>query len=167
MNIKYCFRDTSCISGVDPSEAAEELARIHNEHGVLTPDNVLEVAEDEANPLHPAFEWDDKTAARRYRRKQAQELIYSVRVIREDGKKEPVYIHSQSCGGYKPTEEIVQRIDLYEEAYRKAMTRIGEAEHTLRVLEEIAQRHRPDSVKTITRAANAMLQVQRSMHEVA
>lgn len=166
MNIKYCFRSESCIRGIDPEAAAEELARIHNEKGVLTPDDVVSEAEDESNPLHPAFEWDDAAAGRKYRRKQAQELIYSVRIVREDQKQEPVYIHSASCGGYKSAEEVVQRIDLYEEAYRKAVGRIGEAEHSLRQLEELSQKYRPEATKSITKAANAMVQLQKIMPQV-
>lgn len=166
MNIKYCFRDAHCIKNIDPESAATELARIYTEKGVLTPDDVVSEAEDENNPLHPAFEWDDAAAGRKYRRRQAQELIYSVRVVREDQKQEPVYIHSESSGGYKPAEEIVRHVDLYREAYRKAVARIGEAEHSLRQLEELSHKYRPEATKSITKAANAMLRLQQIMPQV-
>jgi hypothetical protein len=169
MNIKYCFRSDACIRNmkdIDADAAALELARIHDENGLLTPDGVLEEAKDESNPLHPAFEWDDAVAGKRWRRKQAQELIYSVRVICDNEKPEPVYIHSASCGGYKLAEEVVQRIDLYEEAYRKALTRIGEAEHSLRQLEELSMKYRPEATKSITKAANAMVQLAKIMPQV-
>lgn len=166
MNIKYCFRSAHCITGIDPEIAAEELARIHNTNGVLTPDDVLSEAEDESNPLHPAFEWDDAVAGKKYRRRQAQDLIYSIRVVKEDQKEEPVYIHSASSGGYKTAEEVVSRVDLYEEAYRKALARIGEAEHSLRQLEELSRKHRPNATGSITKAANTMLRLQQIMPQV-
>jgi hypothetical protein len=156
MNIKYCFRPDARIQGVDPEVAANELARIHTEKGILTPDDVVSEAEDESNPLHPAFEWDDAAAGRKYRRKQAQDLIYSVRIVCEDQKPEPVYMHSASSGGYKSTPEVVRQVDLYDEAYRKAVGRIGEAEQGLRQLEELSQKYRPEATKSITKAANAM-----------
>lgn len=166
MNIKYCFRDAHCIKNIDPEAAATELARIYAEKGILTPDDIVSEAKDERNPLHPAFEWDDAAAGKKYRRKQAQELIYSVRVVREDQKQEPVYIHSESSGGYKTAEEIVRNVDLYGEAYRKAVSRIGEAEHSLRQLEELSRKYRPEATKSITKAANAMSQLRRIMPQV-
>lgn len=167
MNIQYCFRKDARITGVDPDDAAKELARIHGEHGVLTPETVLAEAEDEDSPLHDAFEWNDQVAAHHYRKGQAQNLIYSVRVIREDAPPEPVYIYSESSGGYLSTQAVVTDASLYEEAYCKALGRIGEAEHSLRQLEELAKRYRPEARTKINRAANAMLQVQRALHEVA
>lgn len=142
MNIKYCFRQASCINGIDAEIAAAELARIHSQNGILTPSNVLDAAQDAANPLHSAFEWNDEKAAHEYRKGQAQNLIYSVRIVREDGQQEPVYIHSSSSGGYAPTEEIVKRVDLLEEAKAKARARLADAENSLIQLEFIARRHR-------------------------
>jgi hypothetical protein len=94
------------------------------------------------------------------------DLIYSVRIIREEAKPEPVYIHSESSGGYKTAEEVVSRVDLFDEARKKAYARIGEAEASLRQLEEIAGRHRPDSSRAINKIANAMNQAQRALHAV-
>jgi hypothetical protein len=166
MNIKYCFREPRMFGRLDPESAATELARVHDENGVLTPDAVLDVARDPGNPLHPAFEWNDSRAAENWRRRQATDLIYSVRIIREEAKPEPVYIHSESSGGYKTAEEVVSRVDLFDEARKKAYARIGEAEASLRQLEEIAGRHRPDSSRAINKIANAMNQAQRALHAV-
>jgi hypothetical protein len=58
----------------------EELQRIYDRNGRLTPALVLDEARDPAHPLHSRFTWVDSEAAESWRRHQAQELIRSVRV---------------------------------------------------------------------------------------
>lgn len=55
-----------------------DLAKRHG--GTITPDQVVEAAQDDGSPLHAYFQWDDGAAAREYRRDQARELIRSVKV---------------------------------------------------------------------------------------
>ncbi len=57
-----------------------ELEAIHEQHGRLTPELVLDQARDKKHPLHSRFEWDNRIAGNRWRRYQAHELIQSVRV---------------------------------------------------------------------------------------
>lgn len=159
MNIQYCFRKGSFITGVNPEDAAQELSRIHNENGILTPDLVLEEAQSESNPLHNVFEWDNEVAAHNYRKSQATQLIYSVQVVREDAPPEPVYIHSKSSNGYLPSQKVVSNINLYEEAYRKALGRVGDAENSLRQLERLAELYQPDVKSKINIAANTVSSV--------
>ena len=74
-------------------EALKEIAA--RDGGLLRPQAVIEAARDEASPLHGAFCWDDTEAARRYRIIQAQYLIRSFRIVKEqDGKKfdVPVFV---------------------------------------------------------------------------
>jgi hypothetical protein len=59
---------------------AEELQRLHGEHGRLTAQAVVEAATPESAPLHSYFTWDDSEAARAYRLQQASGLIRSVRI---------------------------------------------------------------------------------------
>lgn len=71
--------------------AGEELSRIEQEHGELTPSIVLESARDEDSRLHDAFEWRDDVAAERYRLDQASKMIRAITVKREDAPtKDPV-----------------------------------------------------------------------------
>lgn len=62
-----------------------ELMKIHNQHGVLTPYLVVDEARDPAHPLHSRFEWDDSEAAEKYRRVQARKLIGIARVTYAEG----------------------------------------------------------------------------------
>lgn len=66
---------------IDAQIAGEELERIRTYHnGRLESDMVVEAARDEQNPLHPAFEWNDKRAADAFRVEQAKYLIRSIEV---------------------------------------------------------------------------------------
>lgn len=72
--------------GVDAQTAGTELERIRVSYGcnsftALTPKAVVEEARPEDAPLHPAFEWDNDTAAEKYREHQATNLIRRVRVV--------------------------------------------------------------------------------------
>jgi len=58
---------------------AAELNRISKKYdGAFSPEYVINEAQDKKNPLHKYFEWDDSVAAKKYRRRQAQELIRHV-----------------------------------------------------------------------------------------
>lgn len=57
-----------------------QLQAIYNERGELNPALVVDVARDPTHPLHVRFDWNDSTAAEKYRRQQAHKLIRSVRV---------------------------------------------------------------------------------------
>ena len=67
------------------STLREQLQKIHEERGALTPAVVVDEARDPAHPLHARFEWDDTIAGEKYRRQQASELIRSVKVTAVTG----------------------------------------------------------------------------------
>lgn len=76
---------------VSAQTAGEELARIEEEKGLLTPELVVDASRAESAPLHPVFEWNDKKAAECYRIVQAGSLIRNVTVkIEEVPRMEPV-----------------------------------------------------------------------------
>jgi hypothetical protein len=59
--------------------ARNELLKLERS-GSLTPENVLRLAEDSANPLHGCFTWSNKEAAHAYRLSEAANLIRTYRV---------------------------------------------------------------------------------------
>lgn len=60
----------------------EQLLAVRDKYGgVLKPEYVVEAAQPPAHPLHSRFEWDNAIAGPLYRRKQAQELIQSVKIV--------------------------------------------------------------------------------------
>lgn len=67
-----------------PDAVGKELEELRQaQEGRLTPDMVVEHASDEHSLLHPAFEWNDTTAAHQYRCHQARHLINCLVYIKE------------------------------------------------------------------------------------
>ncbi len=56
------------------------LEGLQSKDGRLTPKKVLEAAADPDHVLHGEFDWDDTTAARKWRLEQARKLIRSVEI---------------------------------------------------------------------------------------
>jgi hypothetical protein len=80
---KY-FWKPKVVVPVPAQVAGEELERIRVAHnGRLTQADVVTEARDKANPLHRAFEWNDKKAANEYRLTQAAYIIRSITVTQE------------------------------------------------------------------------------------
>ena len=75
-------------------KVVRELLRLEQDNGHLDPNDVIEAAKSPGSPLHSYFEWDDSTAAAKYRLDQARALIRSVKI--------EVTIHDVplSCVGY-------------------------------------------------------------------
>lgn len=78
-----------------------ELTRLAKANaGRLTPDNVVDAAQDEASPLHQCFEWDNDAAAHMFRVEQARHLIRSVRVdvtTSHHTVRVPAFVHDPEC----------------------------------------------------------------------
>lgn len=76
---------------VDAQAAGEEMERIRVEHnGRLTQDDIVEAAKARDNPLHPAFEWNDKKAAHAHRLEQAGFLLRTITVRSETEVRAPI-----------------------------------------------------------------------------
>jgi len=72
--------------GIPAQMAGEELERIEEEHGRVTPELVLEESRDEGSTLHNCFEWNDSVAAEKYRLRQAKCIISNLTVIVDEKK---------------------------------------------------------------------------------
>lgn len=60
--------------------AASAIKALAEKHGAITAEIVLEEAKKKTSPLHSHFDWNDTTAARRFRLIQAAELIRKIKV---------------------------------------------------------------------------------------
>lgn len=100
---------------------ADELERIREDNdGLLTVAKVLEAARDEDSPLHRHFDWDDTTAAEKYREWQARTLIQKCRVTIES--RPDVFVkayvslpmdrNNGKGGGYRAVQEVVDDVTL-------------------------------------------------------
>lgn len=106
----------------------DELLAIRSEHGRLTPEAVVQAASAEDHPLHDRFEWDDTTAAHKYRLNQARQLIRVVRETYTDRRGNPADVRTfhaipRAEGmAYEPLDEIV-RDDIASKVLLAAMER--------------------------------------------
>ena len=78
--MKYRPVRGSTIKEKDAQVIGDSLATIREEHGKVTPRLVVDDATPDDAPLHPFFEWDNDSAADKYRLTQAQKIIRSVTV---------------------------------------------------------------------------------------
>lgn len=76
----YQWNIKSLSRGVDPDKALNEIQRAESLLGKITAETVLQVASDEASPIHPLFEWDDSKAGHLYRLSQARSIINNIDV---------------------------------------------------------------------------------------
>ena len=87
----YQWKGNAPAPPIPAQVAGEELERIRiRQNGRLGSADVVREASDPANPLHPAFEWDDSKAAHSWRVEQAGHMILTIIVQVERPNREPV-----------------------------------------------------------------------------
>ncbi len=79
MIYKWVTGSRISVSAQTAGEVCDEL----ESKGKLTPEMLVDVSRPEDAPLHSAFEWNDETAAEKYRESQARYIIRSLEVQRE------------------------------------------------------------------------------------
>jgi hypothetical protein len=98
------------------ADLREIMSGIYKTRGTLTPKIVLEEARNPSHPLHDRFEWDDATAAEKFRIRQAHDLIVSVKVsykLPNEPTKDVRAFHAVRGDNintyeYRPVEEVAQ-----------------------------------------------------------
>lgn len=119
----YIFKNNRRIKGFEPETIGNELDRILNENGSLTPEIVLGESRSKKALFHGYFTWDDSIAANEHRLHQARNLISSVQVI-EDENSKPVqaFINitisdddGQPERVYLPAKEVSSNLQLREQ----------------------------------------------------
>jgi len=71
--------------GVKPkADITKELLKIQKTYGTLSASAVLKEAKKKRHPLHPYFNWDDSSAAQKWRLHQANMLITRAQIIITD-----------------------------------------------------------------------------------
>jgi hypothetical protein len=111
--------------------AAELEALAKRGRGRLNPRRIVEWArEHRASALHGCFTWDDSRAAHQYRLWQARQLIVSVEVQHEDGRKRQVYVSPVSSrgpsGGYRRLVDVMSDDELRMEMLHRALLELQE-----------------------------------------
>ena len=78
--MNYQYRHGAHVSGVDAQTVGEVCAELEAQHR-LTAKDLVEESRPEDAPLHKCFDWNDTTAAEKYREQQARCIIGSVEVV--------------------------------------------------------------------------------------
>jgi hypothetical protein len=100
----YTWKMKGLAKGVDPSLAVEELKKLQNLYGQITPELIVKEAEKNKSILHNIFEWDDAKAGYNYRLQQARILLNNIQVtVITDGESKEISVYEVTTfkDGYK------------------------------------------------------------------
>lgn len=116
------------LFNVNAQDAGEELERIQNEKGKLTPQNIVDESRSTKAVLHSCFEWNDSTAAEHYREQQARSLVCNIVTVEIKGEpqKQPVraFVNivkdETGSNSYQPIEAVLSRPDYTQQMLTNA-----------------------------------------------
>lgn len=119
---KYTWKLKAFAKGIDADTAVQELERIENIYGSLTPENILKESEHDDAILHPLFEWDNGEAAIKYRLQQARTILNNISVsIIHDGQARQISVYEVVNLGEERTYKNVESMSPTDvEQVRKA-----------------------------------------------
>lgn len=109
----------------------EVLERLRDENdGLLKVDAIVEEARDRRSPLHKHFDWDDTSAAEKYREWQARALIQKCRIVIEN--RSDVMVRAfvsvptdRKEGGYRAVQEVLDSTVLRQSLLNDMRKRIA------------------------------------------
>jgi hypothetical protein len=154
----YQFKPGSHLYG-EAQPVGERLAQLEA-NGRLTPADVLGDARSEQSPLHPHFEWDDSTAAQKYRLAQAGHLIRCVTVVVDEVPNEepriirafvPISDERDEERRYVQTVRALADPELRHQVLRQAYAELGAVARKYRELKELS-----DVVQAIDRVGELL-----------
>ena len=122
---KFTFKSHAAVRNLTADAVGNELERIGNELGAITPPNVVEASRPKDAVLHEQFTWHDPEAAHNWRLQEARQIIHSVQVIPE-GCTQPVqaYVSVRVCEGnedgdlvhrgyqYRAVDQVMANVDM-------------------------------------------------------
>ena len=128
---------SGCHIAADAQKVADEIAAIGSS---ATTAQILDKARDETTELHKCFDWNDTTAAEKWRMHQARKVVCSL-VIREQVEtlkpEVRVFYKTDSDSGYKPTVLIMQDKDEYQKLLDRALAELSSFKAKYQTLAEL------------------------------
>ena len=111
------------IFPVNAQEAGAEIERIGKQAGKITPETVLEQSRGADAVLHKCFDWDDASAAEKYRRDQAQDILANLVTVAVHGTQTdtPVRVFVNIQNEYRSIEEVSINSDYTNEMLKSAL----------------------------------------------
>lgn len=124
---------------VPASDAAAELDRIYRKYGEIDPHTVVDESRPEGAVLHGLFDWDDASAAEKYRVVQARFIIRNiVPADAEDDADTRVRSYHSIGRNYLPTKVIMSDADMRKRLLDAALRDLEEMKAKYRHLSELA-----------------------------
>lgn len=104
----------------------KELMELEKIHGALTPHLVVDSARRPDSPLHDSFDWNDETAAEKYRLAQARTMITTVQIEYGEERRDAFYnVKISDIEGkaslYLSSEKVFNDVDLHAQVLGKAL----------------------------------------------
>lgn len=135
---------TGGIFKADASKCYEEIKKIGEE---VKPEQVLDKARDDSSELHKCFDWDDSSAAEKYRLHQARLVINHLIVVQHEieEEKEPIQFRvmlknsSDKGSGYKQTLVMIRDEDEYKKLLDNAYRELHSFKQKYQCLSELAE----------------------------
>ena len=128
---------SGCHIAADAQKVADEIAAIGSS---ATTAQILDKARDESTELHKCFDWNDTTAAEKWRMHQARNVVCSL-VIREQAETPKpevrVFYKTDNDSGYKPTVLIMQDKDEYQKLLARALAELSSFKAKYQTLAEL------------------------------
>ena len=132
------------IFKADANKCYEEIKEIGDE---VKPEQVLDRARDASSELHKCFDWDDSSAADKYRLFQARNVINHLIVVTHEieEEKEPVQFRvmlkndNARESGYKQTLVMVRDEDEYKKMLEQAYRELRAFKQKYSCLSELAE----------------------------
>ena len=136
------------INGVfkaDANKCYEEIQQIGDE---VKPEQVLNIARNENTELHKCFDWDDTSAAEKYRLHQARQVMKNLIIVTRDNEaqdREPIQFRvmmkndASFSSGYKQTIVMVQNEDEYKKLLETAYKELHSFKQKYSCLTELSE----------------------------
>lgn len=126
--------------GIEAQEAGEELERIEDKRKALTPAVIVDESRAEHAVLHGCFEWDNETAAEKYREVQAGTILRNIVTVSMDGKTEhnPIRARVSIQGDYKRIDTVLRVEEYRIELLDKAKSELQDLQRRYHDLDELA-----------------------------
>ena len=93
---KYKARKGATFNNKDAQVIGVTIDSLRNDSGFVTPKVIVDNAKDAKSPIHKFFEWDNSSAAERFRIQQARDVnnhIVEIVVIAEEQKEQRSFVY--------------------------------------------------------------------------
>lgn len=138
----YKWKSGAKIAG-NAQAAGEQFEMLSRSETGLTPAAVVDANRPEDAPLHKAFDWDDESAAEKYRLYQARNIINCILTVaeKENGEQTDTraYVRLTEAESYEPLATVLQVTEKRESLLNQAKTDMRIFTNKYKSLKEVSR----------------------------